>query len=117
VLTAPIDVHLGRGSVVQPDLVVVRNRNLHIIGEKKLTGAPDLLVEIRSPGTARYDRRIKLPRYARAGVREIWLVDPEQCLVEQFESVARRCVLVGTHDERVRLCILPRVAIDLGKVF
>jgi Uma2 family endonuclease len=117
VLTAPIDVHLGRGSVVQPDLVVVRNRNLHIIGEKKLTGAPDLLVEIRSPGTARYDRRIKLPRYARAGVREIWLVDPELRVVEQFESVDRRCVLVGTYDERVRLRILPRVAIDLGKVF
>jgi Uma2 family endonuclease len=117
VFVSPIDVHLGRGSVVQPDLVVVLERNLAVIGEKKLCGAPDLLVEVRSPGTARYDRRIKLSRYARAGVREIWLVDPEQCLVEQFETVARRCVLVGTHDERVRLRILPRVAIALGRVF
>jgi Uma2 family endonuclease len=117
VFDAPIDVHLGRGSVVQPDLAVVLNRNLRIIGEKKLTGAPDLLIEIRSPGTARYDRRIKLPRYARAGVREAWLVDPELRQVEQFESVDRRCVLVGTHDERVRLRILPRIAIELGRVF
>jgi Uma2 family endonuclease len=117
VFVSPIDVHLGRGSVVQPDLAVVLDRNLHIIGEKKLTGAPDLLIEIRSAGTARYDRRIKLPRYARAGVREIWLVDPEQRQVEQFESVGGRCVLCGTHDERVRLCILPRVAIALGRVF
>jgi Uma2 family endonuclease len=117
VFVSPIDVHLGRGSCVQPDLVVVCHRRLRIIGDKKLRGAPDLLVEIRSPRTARYDRRIKLPRYARAGVREIWLVDPEVCVVEQFETVGRRCVLVGTHDERVRLRILPRVAIDLGKVF
>jgi Uma2 family endonuclease len=117
VLTAPIDVHLGRGSCVQPDLVVVRNRNLRIIGDKKLRGAPDLLVEIRSPRTASYDRRIKLPRYARAGVREVWLVDPELRVVEQFETVDRRCVLVGTHDERVRLRVLPRVAIALGRVF
>src|SRR5262249_26417946 len=117
VINAPIDVHLGRGSVVQPDLAVVLQRNLQIIGEKKLTGAPDLLIEIRSPGTARYDRRTKPPRYARAGVREVWLVDPELCLVEQFETVRGRCVLIGTHDERVRLHVLPRVVIALGKVF
>jgi Uma2 family endonuclease len=117
VFNAPIDVHLGRGSVVQPDLAVVLHKNRRIIGDKKLRGAPDLLVEIRSPRTARYDRRTKLPRYARAGVREIWIVDPELRVVEQFETVGRRCVLVGTHDERVRLRILPRVVIDLGRVF
>ena len=117
VFDAPIDVHLGRGALVQPDLVVVLRRNLRIIGDKKLTGAPDLLIEIRSPGTARFDRRTKLPRYARAGVREVWLVDPEAGLVEQFATVDRRCVLVGTHDERVRLRVLPRVAIALGRVF
>jgi Uma2 family endonuclease len=50
-------VHLGRGSVVQPDLVVLRNANRPVIGPRKLSGVPDLLVEILSPTTRDHDRR------------------------------------------------------------
>ncbi|HEX5054078.1 MAG TPA: Uma2 family endonuclease, partial [Planctomycetota bacterium] len=75
VLAAPLDVHLGRGTLVQPDLVVLRARNRSIIGDKKLTGVPDLLVEILSPSRRSYDRRTKRARYERAGVGEFWLVD------------------------------------------
>jgi Uma2 family endonuclease len=102
---------------VQPDLVVVLQRNRHIIGQKKLTGAPDLLVEILSPGTARYDRGKKLPRYARAGVREFWLVDPERGCIEQYELRGGAYALVGERRDSIRLRVLRSVTIDLGSVF
>jgi Uma2 family endonuclease len=84
VLSSPIDVHLAPGTVVQPDIVVLRPRNASIIGPKKLTGVPDLLVEVLSPSNRGYDRRTKRDRYERAGVRELWLVDPEHHSVEQL---------------------------------
>ena len=53
-----------------------------IIGEKQVLGAPDLVVEIPSPSTARRDRGIKLDLYARCGVREYWIVDPVEDAVD-----------------------------------
>ncbi|HZN39881.1 MAG TPA: Uma2 family endonuclease [Planctomycetota bacterium] len=117
VLDAPIDVHLGPGTVVQPDLVVLRPRSRCIIGDRKLTGGPDLLIEILSPSNRNYDRRTKRNRYERAGVREFWLVDPEAHLVEQL--ILRR----GTYaapivcTERIRPQIFRGIEIDLRRVW
>lgn len=82
VLTAPTDVELAPDTVVQPDIVVVLTANLGIITRSRIIGAPDLVVEILSPGTAGYDRREKQDAYARAGVREYWVVDPAAQTVE-----------------------------------
>ena len=59
-----------------------------IIGEKQVTGAPDLVVEILSPSTEHRDRGIKLDLYARRGVREYWIVDPIEDVVDvwRFED-------------------------------
>lgn len=75
VLTAPVDVRLSEYNVVVPDLVFVARDRLAIIGSKAIEGAPDLVVEILSPSTARQDRVRKLALYATHGVREYWLVD------------------------------------------
>jgi Uma2 family endonuclease len=84
VLAAPTDVELApRDSPLQPDVIVVLNDNLRILESKtRIVGAPDLVVEVASPSTATYDRREKLDAYARAGVREYWLVDPYAQTVE-----------------------------------
>ena len=117
VIVAPLDVHLGRGSVVQPDLVVLRNSNHPIIGPRKLTGVPDLLVEILSPSTRNYDRRRKKERYERAGVREFWIVDPGEGVVEQHVLRDGRYGLRARSHESVRLHILRDAAIDLREVW
>lgn len=117
VLCAPMDVHLGRGSVVQPDLIVVGKANRSILGDKKLTGAPDLLVEILSPSTRRYDRKTKLERYERAGVREFWLVDPERHRVEQFGLRGGTFGPPVVAESRIRLRILRQIEIDLRQVW
>ena len=52
------------------------------MGEKRLTGAPDLVVEVLSPGTAKYDRQQKYEAYQQHGVGEYWIVDPLHEVVE-----------------------------------
>lgn len=67
-------------TMVEPDISVICDRDkLDRYGCK---GAPDLIVEILSPSTQRRDRLIKLELYQRAGVREYWLVSPEEQTVQ-----------------------------------
>ncbi|HLQ37465.1 MAG TPA: Uma2 family endonuclease [Planctomycetota bacterium] len=117
VFHAPIDVHLGPRTLVVPDLVVLKPRSACVIGARKLSGAPDMVVEILSPSNRDYDRRRKKARYARAGVREYWIVDPDERLVEQFVLRARSYVLVATCRESIRLAVLRSVTIDLTEVW
>ena len=82
VFAAPVDVELAPDTVVQPDIVVILSANLDRITPSRIIGAPDLVVEILSPGTAGYDRREQQDAYARAGVGEYWIVDPGAQTVE-----------------------------------
>jgi Uma2 family endonuclease len=72
---------LPTGPVI-PDLVYFRLEKLNILTVKRITGVPDLMIEVASPGTAAYDRREKQDAYARSGVAEYWWVDPGNRSVE-----------------------------------
>ena len=74
---SPFDVYLSDGDVLQPDIVFISNDRLHIIHSDGLHGAPDLVVELLSPGTERIDRTLKRERYEKFGVGEYWLVGPD----------------------------------------
>ncbi len=82
VYVAPFDVELAYDTVVQPDVVVVLNANIHKIVPSRIVGGPDLVVEVSSPGTVGHDRRKKQDAYARAGVKEYWIADPAAHTVE-----------------------------------
>jgi len=82
VFMAPIDVDLGPKNVYQPDLVVILNAHLDRVTEKKIIGAPDLVVEVASPSTAAYDRLTKYEKYAQAGIPEYWIVKAKPRTVE-----------------------------------
>jgi len=82
VLHAPLDVLFSEETFVQPDIVFVSRERSHIIAPEHITGAPDLVIEVLSPGTERRDRTYKLQLYCRYGVRECWLVDPETETIE-----------------------------------
>ena len=78
VLFAPFDIKLSMFTVVVPDLVFfTADRFTRVVNEKHATAAPDLVVEILSPGTRRRDKGRKRAVYDREGVREYWIVDPE----------------------------------------
>ncbi|GAC1587268.1 MAG: Uma2 family endonuclease [Ktedonobacteraceae bacterium] len=82
VYAAPFDVCLSFNTVVQPDVMVILTENVHKITHKGIVGGPDLAIEIASPSTESYDRLVKWNAYAKAGVREYWLVDPLKQRVE-----------------------------------
>ena len=82
VFVAPCDVELAPNVVVQPDALVVLKAHKERITKTHIVGAPDIVVEVSSPGTATYDRHDKYDMYARAGVQEYWLVDPVAQVVE-----------------------------------
>ena len=57
---APLDVELSYGNVVQPDVFVLLNEHFDRITKSRIIGAPDLVVEVASPSTARHDLHAKL---------------------------------------------------------
>ena len=118
VFYAPVLVEFpGTGDRVQPDIFFVSNERQGIIGEKQVTGAPDLVVEILSASTAHRDRGIKLDLYARRGVREYWIVDPAEDVVDvwRFETSPGRERFTG--EIPVRLGAEEVGEIDLDEVF
>ena len=75
---APFDVKLSLFTVLVPDLVYFTSeRFARVVNEKHATAAPDLVVEILSPGTRRRDKGRKRAVYDRESVGEYWIVDPE----------------------------------------
>ncbi len=107
----------GTGDRVQPDILLVSNERRGIIGEKQVTGAPDLVVEILSPSTAHRDRGVKLDLYARCGVREYWIVDPDEDVVDvwRFADASGHERFAG--EIPVRLGDQQVGVIDLDEVF
>lgn len=76
-LSAPFDVYIGeQQSVVQPDLFVVLNEVGDIVGTNGVHGAPSLIIEILSSNRA-YDTKRKRALYEKAGVKEYFMIDPE----------------------------------------
>src|SRR5918997_2753133 len=80
--TAPVDVFFQGANPVQPDILVLLPDWPGSLTQRGIEGAPDLLVEVLSPSNRGHDLLTKRALYARAGVREYWIVDPTNCTVE-----------------------------------
>ena len=122
VLAAPCDVVLGeRGEerVVQPDIIFISKAREEIIQEEEVRGAPDLVIEVLSPATAERDRTYKRTLYARHGVKEYWLVDPETKTIEVLELGERGYERAGLYkgDEVLTSPLLPGLRVPLSEVF
>ena len=116
---APVDVALSEYDVVQPDLLFVLKENAHIITEANVQGAPDLVVEILSPSTSRRDWNEKRDLYAKYGVRELWIADPDERVVWVMtlrDGVYGEPVMYGD-TQTFSSATLAGVAIDLREVF
>jgi Uma2 family endonuclease len=118
-LSAPYDVVLSEENVVQPDILFVRKDRLSLIGEQNLPAAPDLIVEILSPATRKKDLAIKQKIYARFGVQEYWIVDPEADRVEVLTWRESGYITVGVYGATDHLLspLLPDIDIPLAALF
>ena len=124
VCVAPSDIRLPRSTeeddqvdtVVQPDIFIVSD--LRNVDARGLRGAPDWLAEVLSPGTARHDRITKLPAYERAGVREVWLINPMDRTVSIYRLEAGHygTPTVLELKGRTQLTAVDAVTIDWDRV-
>jgi Uma2 family endonuclease len=116
---APYDVILSDENVVQPDIFFVSSRRPGIIGESNIHGAPDLAIEILSPGSRSKDLQIKRKIYAASGVQEYWVVDPEAATVEVLIWSEPGYVSAGIYGKPQRLSspLLPELNLPLDEVF
>ena len=116
---APLDVVLSNHDVAQPDILFVSNARSAIITEANVQGAPDLVVEILSPGTAEYDRGYKQSLYGRHGVREYWLVDPDAETLEVLTLGEQGLVPLATHRRGGLIAspLLEGLALEMDQVF
>jgi Uma2 family endonuclease len=88
------------------------------LDDKGCNGAPDLVIEIISPSTAKYDRILTFRKYQNAGVREYWIVDPELktaqvCVLEN----GRYVMTIFDETEKAPISVLEDCEIDLEKIF
>jgi len=119
---APVDVVFGHGAdreVAVPDIVFVSKRRLAIVTPKEIQGDPDLVVEILSPGTETRDRGYKQALYARYGVREYWLIDPQEQRLEVYRHRQGALKLIETLEagDVLRSPLLADADIDLAEIF
>ncbi len=115
---SPMDVILSDFDVLEPDLLLVLSPRKEIM-QDWVRGAPDLVIEILSPTTAARDRGVKLRTYARFGVKEYWIVDPDERAVEVYKLAAEGYEL--THrvaaDQTLTSPLLPGFALEVGQLF
>ena len=120
VFFAPCDVVLSNTDVAQPDLLFVSHERAHLLlGGANVLGAPDLVVEILSPSTAGRDQTLKRALYAKHGVQEYWLVDPDAQTVTVLRLDGDTFEVVGLYGEGQTLAspTLGDFAVELNEIF
>jgi Uma2 family endonuclease len=119
VFVAPLDVVLDERTALQPDVLYVSDARRGILERGRVViGAPDLVVEVLSPGTLRLDRVRKLELYARFGVPYCWTVDPEARRIEEYASAGDvyRVLGVTAFEDAFRPAALPGFTLRLGEL-
>ena len=119
VFVAPCDVYLSEHDVLQPDILFVAAANLKLLREDGIHGPPDLIVEVLSPATAQLDKKNKRRVYARAGVKELWLVDPLLLQIQFYDLVRSpaKPVRLIEEDETFTSALLPGLLISAAEIF
>jgi Uma2 family endonuclease len=118
---APFDVVFSQFDVVEPDLLFISNARLKVLTAKNVQGAPNLVVEIGSPGTRRRDETIKRKLYERFGVEEYWVIDPEIETIAVSrrvgESYQRVLELAVERNDTLTTPLFPDLTLPLQRIF
>jgi Uma2 family endonuclease len=125
VYTAPFSVRLDMEknekdikNVVEPDISIVCDSSK--LDEKGCKGAPTMIIEIVSPSSGRIDKVTKFNKYEQAGVKEYWIVEPDQRLISVFVLQANGRYgrpETYTDEDTVKVAMFPDLEIDLKTVF
>jgi len=116
---APCDVIFSNINVMQPDILFILNENHEILTALNIKGAPDLIVEILSPSTVENDRIYKKLVYEKFGVKEYWIVDPQEEMIEvwSLEDARFQMFHQAKKNDKLRSKLLGKLELDLSLVF
>ncbi len=117
---SPLEAYLDDGNVVQPDVMWIAPDSRCRVGEKHLHGVPDLVVEVLSPSTAKYDKSTKFRLYETHGAREYWVIEPVGAYIEVWRLEEERFALLGvygTDDETFASAVLGGQSIEVSEIF
>jgi Uma2 family endonuclease len=119
ILPGPCDVVLSDGIVIHPDILFIKNERRGLIGEHKLHGTPDLVVEVLSPQTRAKDLKTKKRIYSRYEIQEYWLADPEARMIETLVWSELGYISAGCYgqSDRVSSPLFPTFNLHLARVF
>ncbi len=120
IFSAPVDLNLDEHNAFQPDLAFVsKERSFLIEDDDYIKGAPDLVVEIISPGTVKKDRVIKKNLCERFAIREYWLVDPLNKGIEIYIMQEDKYVLHDLQEisGKISSTVLTGFELELGHIF
>jgi len=119
IIFAPIDVYFTETDVVQPDLLWIAPEGQCKIGEKYLSGAPDLIVEVLSPSTALRDKQGKFRLYEKHGVREYWIIEPTAQYIEVWVRADEKFTLHGVFGagETFTSIVLGQKTVEVASIF
>jgi Uma2 family endonuclease len=122
VFLAPFDVILSNFDIVEPDLLYFSNeRAAQVLTPQHVRGAPELVVEIASPGTRGRDETIKRRLYERSGVSEYWIVDPDLEVVRIYrreqETFGRVVELSRERNDMLTTPLLSGLEMPLTRIF
>jgi Uma2 family endonuclease len=101
-------------TIVQPDVMVICNKDK--VNQKRIEGAPDLIIEISSPASSRLDYIKKLNKYLDTGVREYWIVDPEKERVTVYRFQVEDNPLIYTFMDQIPVGIFENLLIDFKEI-
>ncbi len=121
VFAAPFDVVFSDLNVVEPDLLYISRERAGVLTDQHVRGAPDLVVEILSPGTRKTDEVTKRKLYERFEVTEYWLFDPELDAMKIFRRIEGAFVRVAELSVEaggvLTTPLLPDFAVPLAEIF
>ena len=114
---SPTDVKLSDDNIVQPDLLVVCDKDQ--VKRTHIEGPPALVVEVVSEATLMHDRVRKFRLYALSGILEYWIVSPYPHLIEVYELRGQDYALSGgyTKEDALLSRVFPDLKLDLNRVF
>lgn len=127
IFSAPFDVFLeakdelevdSATTVVQPDLTIICDKSK--LAKTGYIGAPQMIIEITSPSTVRLDRVLKFNKYEAAGVKEYWIVEPENkiitCFVLESDGRYGRPKMFSEGDI-IKVATFPDLEVNVDEIF
>jgi len=119
VFVSPLDVVLSEYDVFQPDVLFISKNRSHIIGDLNIQRAPDLVIEVLMPSSEDRDRGIKRKQYLRYGVREYWIIDPQDKTLEVLRASDTEFETVRVYPEGTTATspVLEGIQVEVEKLF